>query len=75
MKNPISLEAAFSFAPLERIHLLNNRERNDDIIFLKLVDAAWIVKNNMGIQNKGFRWWASRHRAACSFAMIAYWEC
>ena len=37
---------------LEAIELLDDRDRNDDVVFLKVIDATGVVKNDIRIEHQ-----------------------
>jgi len=48
-------------ALFELIEFLENRDGNDDLVFLEIIDACQIMKNDIGIQDKGFGGGAAGH--------------
>jgi hypothetical protein len=39
-------------ALLEVIQFFQNRDRNDDIVFFKIVDAGTVMENNVGVEDE-----------------------
>jgi hypothetical protein len=54
---------------LEVIELLNDLDRNDDIMLLELVNALAVVQSNVGVENKSF---SACHRTATEAVCIEY---
>ena len=56
-------------AALEVVDFLNDGQRYDDVVVLKLVDAGRIVQNDVRVQDEGLRCRASSHRQFDSLSL------
>ena len=60
-----------SVSLLELIELLDDGYRDDDIMFVELIDAGTVVQQNIGVENKQFLFpWS--HVNGGSFSVCVY---